>query len=67
MKTIVEVLLLCGLAWAGEKPTARVFLTDHESWQQSSSIVATIYTGATKTEQIKTLAKANLRVVPALL
>jgi hypothetical protein len=58
MKLFLGMLLLVGVALAGEKQTTRVYLTDHESWQQSSTLVATTYTGATKTEQVKTLSKA---------
>lgn len=53
MKSLLIGLLLCGTALAQAKP--RVYLTDHESWQQSSTLVAGTYTGATKTEQVKTL------------
>jgi hypothetical protein len=58
MKKIAVVLLLLGTAWAGEKKSIRVFVGDHESWQQASTLVATTYSGATRNEQIKTLAKA---------
>jgi hypothetical protein len=58
MKKLGVMLLLCGLAIAAEKKPVRIYLTDHESWQQASSLVATTYSGATKTEQVKTLAKA---------
>src|SRR5260370_32308006 len=50
------ILLMAGFAFAGDT-TIRVYLTDHESWQQSSTLVAGSYTGATHAEQVKTLAK----------
>jgi predicted P-loop ATPase len=55
---MLMVLVLCSVALAEEKKPVRVYLTDHESWQQASTLVAGTYTGATKTEQIKTLTKA---------
>lgn len=57
MKIASLLLLLVTVAGAEER-AVRVFLTDHESWQQASTLVAGSYTGATHTEQIKTLQKA---------
>lgn len=58
MKTLLLILAFCTVAVAEEKKPVRVYLTDHESWQQTSSLVQTSYSGATKTEQVKTLTKA---------
>lgn len=56
------VILLAVTSAVANKPV-RVFLTNHESWQQSSTLVAGTYTGATHTEQIKTLGKGCPSVV----
>lgn len=58
MKTLFTVLVLAGTILAQEKKPIRVYLTDHESWQQGSTLVNGSYSGATKTEQVKTLNKA---------
>ena len=50
------VLLIAGFGFSADKPV-RVFLTDHESWQKASTVVAGSYTGATHSEQVKTLSK----------
>lgn len=55
---ILPVLLLLVTAAGAEEKALRVFLTDHESWQQASTLVAGTYTGATHSEQVKTLQKA---------
>jgi hypothetical protein len=55
MKLLVA-LLLTPCLFAEGKPV-HVFLTDHESWQQSSTVVQGSYSGATHTEQVKTLLK----------
>src|SRR5450755_3273452 len=56
MRYLLTLSLLVGFAGAADK-SVRVFLTDHESWQHASTLVAGTYTGATHTEQIKTLQK----------
>ena len=50
-------LLMAGMAMAADSKMVRVYVTDHESWLQASTAVATSYSGATHAEQIKTLAK----------
>jgi predicted secreted Zn-dependent protease len=57
MKHFLVVLLLTGLALGQQTKPIRVFVSDHESWQQASTIVAGTYSGATHAEQVKTLAK----------
>lgn len=57
MKIMSFLILLAAVSGAEEKPL-RVYLTDHESWQQASTLVAGSYTGATHSEQVKTLQKA---------
>lgn len=56
MRILVAVLLV-GSALGQSAKKVRVFVGSHESWQQASTIVASSYSGATHTEQIKTLAK----------
>lgn len=56
MKKMLVVLLLCGSALGAPK-TIRVFVGNHETWQQASTIVTGSYSGATRSEQLKTLAK----------
>jgi hypothetical protein len=55
MSLLIAVLSLSQLALS--EGTIRVFLTDHESWQQASTLVPGTYTGATHSEQVKTLSK----------
>ena len=50
------LLLLAASAFAETSPI-KVYVTNHESWQQSSALVTGSYTGATRAEQTKTLAK----------
>lgn len=54
---ILVAILLVGSALGQSAKKVRVFVGSHESWQQASTIVASSYSGATHTEQIKTLAK----------
>ena len=61
IKHFLVVLLVTG--WAlGQEAKPRVYVTNHESWQEASTLVAGTYSGATRAEQIKTLAK----VCPAI-
>ena len=57
MKFIIILLMAASALVAAEEKPVRVFLTDHESWRQSSTLVAGSYSGATHSEQVKTLAK----------
>lgn len=62
MKTLAGVLLLSAVAWGADAPK-RVFLGDHENFQQASSLVQTATTGAGRAEQTKTLMKACPSIV----
>ena len=57
MKNVMILLLLVGAGFA-QDAKKRVYVTDHESWEKASTLVAGTYSGATRSEQIKSLAKA---------
>ena len=46
MKTLLAVLVPCGIAIAGEKKPVRVFLTDHESADKARPWSNGSYSGA---------------------
>lgn len=54
--TIAVLLIAASSVQAADKP--RVYVTDHASWQQNSTLVQGTYSGATRSEQVKSLAKA---------